>query len=460
MGESAMKWSLVTDLRARGLIALILLFMVTRIGIAYCAEFWIPERKWTHFVVSDGADYYWTAVNLLNGKGYSSSPAGPYTPSATRTPLHPLYLAAVMAVFGESVSALILAQILLQLVTVVLMYLAFLHFYSFLPALIVALYTVFDPVYLVASVSLYSETLYFLLNLLFVILWITCLRSRFSVAKTLLLALTFSAAALTRPIGLYLLPLVAISIALIETSWRLRISRVILFVLVAAAVVSPWLLRNQAVFGAWSFSSLGGPHIYYYWALPFHLERSAGNPDVSLPLSIKDEPPFRNPFDRSSYLSRRALEIILEAPRAYASFHVRSSWRLFVGANSQALSVLLGWKVVEPAVTESVSVSKPGVNRDWRQVAVIAWNLLLMSGLGILTLVGLGGLVQHQQIVSVAVTLSAVAYYLLIIGPEPSTRYRLSFLPYLLYYAGAGVVVVGDLWQKSKIPSPRLPGAL
>ena len=74
----------------------------------------------------DELRYTMPAINLLAGRGFSSSVSEPYTPSEATVPGYPLFIAAIYAVFGQQNSAVRIAQSLIDLLTCLLV--AFISF--------------------------------------------------------------------------------------------------------------------------------------------------------------------------------------------------------------------------------------------------------------------------------------------------------------------------------------------
>ena len=95
------------------------LAVVFLIGLVYRLGYLLPGAR----VYGDG---YWRydpiARNLLAGHGFSYERAAPYTPDIFDVPGYPLFVTAIYALFGASPHAVALAQFLLELLTLGLVY--------------------------------------------------------------------------------------------------------------------------------------------------------------------------------------------------------------------------------------------------------------------------------------------------------------------------------------------------
>lgn len=179
------------------------------------------------------------------------------TPSAYRPPLYPLVLATLPRVIHVSAPAIGLLHLVIGLATVALVFQLAKEWQlgplAWLPAVVVAC----DPILLVQSVQIMSETLATLLAV--VGLWML---TRFSKQPTPLWAAAVGAslalATLCRPVFVVWLLLVIPVVLLQRLSWKERTTNVALFLLASLIVVGPWAWRNQKQFGRPIFTTTHG----------------------------------------------------------------------------------------------------------------------------------------------------------------------------------------------------------
>jgi len=125
----------------------------------------------------------------------------------------------------------------------------------------------FEPVALLWSDKIMTETAFSTLLLLFIWLVIRFFREP-TYATLLLAALVLGFATHTRPITLYLgLWLIPVFLFFPRTlPMGQRVSRAIVFVVVFALTLAPWILRNAKVADYPGFSSISDDNLYFYQA--------------------------------------------------------------------------------------------------------------------------------------------------------------------------------------------------
>lgn len=420
-------------IRRHGWVILFALFLVTRGGLFLAIRPWDEGRRATHFLVSDAAEYYWTARNMLAGHNYSSSPAPPYPSDATRTPLYPLFLATIIRGIGDSVAVVVLMQMLLQLGTIALVYAGARRLFSDVTAFCLALYCVLDPVYAVMSGVVYSETLHQVFNVVFAYALVRGVRGGFTVAGAVCIGLFFGLGLLTRPFALYLAPMVLFVIIASERTLG-ALGKSAVAAACALVVLFPWLHRNAEVFGTWSMSSVDGTSLQKFYMAPFLAAREGLSLEAARARLATETPEFGNPFERGAFIKRQTVEIIRRHPLQYAVFHLTSAWPALTGSNSEALEYLLSAQ----GVAGRNGDERPPPRQLWR-FALIGGNLALLAALYGSFALGLWRLFRDRQWLQLLLLASALAYLPAITGPMSSSRYRLGVVPFLLYGAGVGL---------------------
>lgn len=226
--------------------------------------------------------YLPTALNILQGNGYSIDQSPPYRTSEACVPFYPLFLAGVFAIFGQNHFAVALIQVFIDIATCLLV--AFVSFK-------------FAPLNLKKSAALVSLAVYGLFSW-FTLIWVSRL-----LTETIALFLTVSVVAfciigiektgyakyawlgaagfvcgiaiLTRPDSVLLLGGVLIFLGfrfLIERSRAVFIS-ILSFCLAVAFALSPWVVHNyvnlgrfQPLASEWGWAQPGFmPTGYLHW---------------------------------------------------------------------------------------------------------------------------------------------------------------------------------------------------
>lgn len=418
-------------LRRRGTTLLVVLFLLTRGALLLAAQPWDQERKFTQFIYSDAEYYYHAAVNLLDGHGFSASKQAPYSPATTRPPLYSLFLAAFMAIFGRSITGIVLGQALLQALTLSLIYYGAKRLFSRGVAFWLTLYSILDPVLLAMCGYLYSETLYYLLHVVMVFLLLAGAASGFGFGRVFAIALLLGLGLLARPIGLFFVPVMILVLALSTRRVPSAVGKSAVLLVTIVAVIAPWLVRNHRLSGHWSMSTIQGQHVFYLYVAPFLAAREKIPTDAMKERLQATEPhDFPDAFARSDYLMDQAVAEIKRHPLAYTFYHFAHAAPVLVGANSGAMAALVGWD----------HSSWPALGgRDIRSLLLFSANLLLLAVLYGSFTYGVWRLWVERRLLLLFITLAGIAYFLWVIGPEASSRYRLSLLPFVLFGAGYGL---------------------
>ena len=187
---------------------------------------------------SDAAQYVDLARNIINGRGYSMLfPQLEVHPTAFRPPGYPYALAAVFKVFGVNVTAGRMLSLVFGLVAIALVYQLVRRCSTPLAALVAGLCMALYPPLLANDTVLLTESMS--LALLAGLLLALAAR-RWPIAAVLCGLLI-----LTRASAQYLI-LVLVLWVLWQLGWR----RALGFLAIAAAVVSPWFIRNQIQLGS------------------------------------------------------------------------------------------------------------------------------------------------------------------------------------------------------------------
>jgi 4-amino-4-deoxy-L-arabinose transferase-like glycosyltransferase len=252
------------DGTSRLALAVLAIVFIVGFGLRYQA---LAESELPKYPNGDAAKYLLYAYNLKNFGIYSMSgmsmlPADTdpraarelMQPDALVSPGLPLFLSRFLG--GEYTERqrdrILLAQVILSSFTVLLAYLAFAPLGG-LPGLGAAVLTAFSPHLVNMNLFFLTEPLFCFFLAAFV--WLLSLVDKDSSSPLfLLIGLVFGMAVLTRPwiqgYLLLLLPLLVFSVA------RVPVRKVLLIVVGAAILVTPWLVRNQLVIGSTTDTTL------------------------------------------------------------------------------------------------------------------------------------------------------------------------------------------------------------
>lgn len=203
----------------------------------------------------DPVVYYQLALSILDGDGMKSGEPGQRTYDFRRTPLYPLFLAGIIAIFGEGISYVQGFQILIGALTVVLFYLLCLEYFnkriSFISALIFALYLPHAAL----SVAIMAEiwTTFFIASTL---LFITRAYKQNSLTYWLLSGFSYSCLILNRQC--YKFALIFIVLAIFVLYFRRNeylFRNLIAFAILLILFVVPWMYYVKSATGKIQFDT-------------------------------------------------------------------------------------------------------------------------------------------------------------------------------------------------------------
>jgi len=233
--------------------------------------------------VSDAGWYVQSALNIASGQGYTVNGI----PTAYFPLGYPAFLAIIFKLFGPSLMAVKLFQIVLSGAALFLFYLLSRSvFKSEVIARCSFFILSFHPNHIFYSSLMFCEIFYLFLLLVSVVLFY---RKRWSIGWGFITGVVFGVGVLTKTQSIFL-PLLLGSILGLNNFRREKISKVIKYMavlyLAIGMVLVPWLVRNMKVFGKFGvLATNGGINLYIgnnplanggYQHFPFIIDLLAG----------------------------------------------------------------------------------------------------------------------------------------------------------------------------------------
>jgi 4-amino-4-deoxy-L-arabinose transferase-like glycosyltransferase len=411
----------------------------------------------------DSVSYVDVSTGYLQ-HGVLSHPAHPERPDVYRMPIYPLFLAVIMKMFAGNLLAVVLVQVLLDGVTVVLVYLLAEKVWKgcgfaagFLTAINLGLVTY--------SHFILTETLF----LLIFVSWLLALLAfmeKLSWSKTMLLGLLLGILTLIRPVAAYL-PFIVFPFLLLFLVLKQRehVIRALAHLSVIGAIflttLSPWVIRNHRAYGHYRLMAQSGEHLVQY-LVPFVWQYSKGLPFIEGVKRVNAEMKVAadtagvdlqtgNPFEISSFQTELAKDYLRREPFGA----IAKAWFLGTVKNLFApavvdLTYLLRIDRPHFFATPGVTVLERGKNFILSSGGFGVIMVLNMAIICLFRLLQLGGLVvlaRRGQIWLALLCAGLISYFLLISGPVGYTKYRLPFEPILSILAA---VTLNELWYEFK----------
>ncbi len=442
----------------RRCLLLLLLATLTR-GLMLSAALPNPQRM----LRRDAEGYIQAAQNLLAGHGFSLERQPPYNPTAFRTPLYPLFIAACYALFGADNRLLALVQVLLSLLTVVLAYMLGRKILPEAAAWLGGLLFALSSLPATHAVFILSETLFSLLLLL----CLGCLVCYRQANRLRWLACAGGLAGLSllcRPLALYF------PVAFFPLAWlaaapgrrRQAVSGALLALLVCALTLSPWLIRNQARLGKPIFTTISNYNLLVYNAASLQASLqgvSQSQARAALEGQAQQELTRRGVASDEVQMAQLYGEwgrrIILAHPLRYALDHLKNDLNSYLPDVTdflELMGVTQGGKGTLSVLNQLglwAAIRHYFGAQTWLLALTLPWLALLaltyLGGLcGLLVLLRRATLLRPATALrqddrfTLAWLLLPILYFTLLPGAPSNPRFRLPVMPYLCLLAGLG----------------------
>lgn len=466
-------------------VALMLLAVLLR------GAYLIHTPRGLQFAHVDAQGYHWLAVNLLERGVFSMNTEPPYRADNVRAPLYPLFVAAWYAIDGPSPELVVLAQVLVDALTVTVLYRLGRLAAGLRVGRIAALLYALNPSSFRFANELLTEILFGLL--LTTAVWMVARYLRNArTADAIRCGGAFGLAILCKP-NLQFLPLALLAILVhdllsarrsdsqhLKKSWWHGIALVGGTILV---VLSPWVLRNRWVFGGWFYTRTFDDNLAHVSAVST-LAHSRG--EAVAPWSPRWEALFgevivrtalrfgwesvddaqlsaRERDARLQQLTEVAREMVQEHPVDFVLAHTKAWLWSFVPQEHKFWTAWLSgepWPIAPAAgdaLGRALQAAGRGAVGEGVRILVserllslppLALALWLTWGIGTLAMVALfvaGAIRLRPRLLSAFLVLT-VGYVTFVPGPISQIRFRLPVIPLILL-----VACVGLLGQRASI---------
>lgn len=429
--------------RALGIFLVALFFRVAMLVIVYEH----PER----ILFPDSYGYVQLATNILKGNGFSIEENPPYTPSAFRTPVYPLFIAWVYALFGENPLEVAIVQVLISAITPVLAYFLGLRLFSERAAWWGGLFLAISLGPIVYSVFILTETLFTLL-LSGAVLLLAVYHDQNQKGWIIGGGVLTGVAILCRPVAIFY-PLTALFLVWLIHKGHCRqfLSAAFNFFVGVTLVVTPWIIRNTWSIGVPTLTTASGNVLFWYAvALEADLkEISYTQAQGNISRKWSEELLKRGETDNETLGIRRYGELgakmLLANPGRYFYIHLKNDLYSFLPNGTEFLELL--------GVTQGGKGTLSVLNQKGLRTALhhyfgkdlwLIWPMMpwfaLLGLIYIACIIGIVALLKQHQWFIFALLSLPVVFLLLIPGPlNNPPRFRVPAMPYICLLAGAGL---------------------
>ncbi len=418
---------------------------------------WAKNNHW------DSNGYIQLADGLRQGCGFARKVDSLCSaPEIVRTPGFPVFL----ALFRDARSSLAVQAFLGAVVCLLIGYAMYVYWGPVVGILSAALIAL-DLTSIVWATQIMSEILFQFLVAIAVVLEFYLLSQmsqsfnyKWAICLSLSSAVFLALAILVRPIGIVLIPVMALFLLFKSgASWSSRTAITIVMVLVPALTIATWTQRNASVAGVSTFSAIGAKNLYFY--------RAASVVKFTLKLSDKETAEFlrkqlnwpegfslkatgpiaRQSADTIQAMNRLGKEILAEHFLTFAALTLRDFVYLLLTPGLADVQLLFGYgEGYEAAPPDLKGKFQSLRNSPLGLIATVLfhWCLLLLTYVGVTRALVLclrclrdkSGPLIFLLVVGTMLLLAAA-------GPEGEARFRVPAMPFL-----AMVAAVGLSWRR------------
>lgn len=419
------------------------------------------------FITMDGGDshdYVALAERMLSEGRFAMTPTA--APETFRTPGYPLLVAVILAITGNIVFVPIV-QIILTAISAALIFLIGTRFFNRTVGIISAILFSIDPAGpLVSFVSMADMMFVFLL---LVSVYVLIRNENLSRRIVFLSGILIGVFALTRPIGFYIFPIIAVWLIYKDReNYKNALKVVGIFIVGVFLIVAPWMARNYYYYGHADISSIGIYNLLFYNIITFEHERTGVSKetlheDILKQIGAKESDDYRS-LAFTSQVKDVALKYILAHPIGYSVFHLISIVPFYIGTSIEAArSAVYGRARISGTVPSDINVSSLVLHGNYRGAfsALTAnmpqlferfvWLILCIASF----VTAVSAVRRRDPYASVIVLFFAlIVAFGVLTGPVSYPRYRLPAEPFIFILGVTGVLVgwerIKSLWYSSR----------
>lgn len=416
---------------------------------------------------NDPSEYHSLALSLIKEGKFSID--GEL--NTKRTPVYPLFVGTIYSLFGQRLWLVYLAQILLDAITCLLIYLlTILIFNNKKIALAAGLLYAVDTLPAIYSMELFSDILFVFVFVLSLLVLFFALNKRV-LFLFVLAGIILGLAILIRPIAQYFFIIAVIAIIGLpriffrkkgqeqekrKKAWGLKAAAI--FLIGLELILLPWQLRNFINFQSFNISSIDGYNLFYCNAVftEANINKiSRKEAEKRLEKFLPIEFASLNNMEKSKAYRKVALNYIKEHPKDYLIIHFKGILKTFTNSTKYQLMEIFGQKRKTEGVENKIPLSENIIDRIKRVLANAKEEYYLSPILSlillfeyILAFIGLVSLFIKKHWASALIFIGIIAYFILLTGPAGEERYRIPIVPFYLMLSAYGIFAIRELLRR------------
>lgn len=417
---------------------------------------WTPEIETKRVLQSDALGYHKLATTLIENHRFAYSSTE--KPNSLRTPLYPMFIAAIYSLVGVKPWIVLLAQILIDSLSCFLLLVSLSRLFSRRVAFIASTLYALDPfLILYSSTSLYSDTLF--VFFLVAGFWFFSLARHGEISNKTLLnyglsSLFLGLATLTRPISLFIIAcFVVFFLVAYGNQPKIALTYALLCSLIFGLVLLPWFFRNYLTFGYFSFSSASSENMLFD-LVPMEMDmRHKDLATVWESLSTEADkmieadglnPQDLNDFQKGPYWQKLALSYISNDPIAFGKSYLLGIYHTLFNRDAKFYAEFLGLPAVDfdiKAYPNIFDLAKAFLEQQGAVGLLIIFGVIVLDFL----IVYLGAIIglltswkRYKDKPALLLIILIAVYFVLITGTQGHPRFRLPSIPFYLAFTGIG----------------------
>jgi 4-amino-4-deoxy-L-arabinose transferase-like glycosyltransferase len=368
--------------------------------------------------ISDSFLYDAFAQSIANGNGYAF-------PNGDITVYWPVGTSAIYAliykIFGISYVPIAIFNIVIGVAIVWLSYSIAQRYVQENVALIAAFLVAIWPILIEFTTILASELIFIFLILSALYVW-GCKQSS-PILRAITWGALICAATYVRPTALPIIALLPILDWLVNKDWRAAIQSLMIAAITATLLFSPWVYRNQQIFGEFVLvSANGGANLWM-----------GNNPNSNGGYTDLTDLPFKNEVARDNYFKKEAIDFIVHNPLSYAQLALK---RVLITYKAETIGIV--WNgYLEKRFSKPILMGMKLVS------SIFWWLILAFASIGVYKL-----LKQRQLKLFNVLFVLAAFFFVFPILTVAQDRYHLPINPFLAIFAA---YALQDLLAKYKL---------
>lgn len=406
--------------------------------------------------LNDTARYEKPALNLLHNGSLAIDPESINTSSLSTTPGYSLFIAGIYSLLGEDRYFLVLVQILTSSLTILIIFFIAKKLWTTRIALIASILMAVEPLQILYSQIVISETLFtlFITFSVLSIIYLFSSKDKHSQYKwALILGFSIACSTMIKPVSYYLVVVIIIGLALSRNQlgykWK-HLARVLVITMLPAILMySAWQVRNGMLTGVFEINDAKSETLLFWKAKGVLMLKNSLTEDEAQLAILKLLPSKFHSFKEKMKLEKElAVKIIKNDLGNYFLLSVKSLKNIMLGIGLDSQARYYGAET--NAKGRNKLVKKKNILNMYKPwfLLVIAYSsafMLLVYLFATYGFISSFNLCTANKIINYLM-LAVIVYFILISSGHISaySRMRVPIIPIFILYASYGIYLFSN----------------